>query len=262
MSARSILAMPSDESPLRGPLALLGAFALHAAIALAPRPAAAPPPDAAPLEIELPPPPVEPAPPPPEPPSAPEPPTKTAAAPAPAPIAARPAAHAAAARAGNVLTQAPNAAPSEDILDFVTDPSGASYGSGTVMRGGTAAAASGPVAASPTRGVGTGRGPVGDGDAIVSPEHLSRRARLGERDVCSGFFPRDADADVAEVTVVAVVRANGAVASVTVAAESPRGQGFGAAARRCLGASRFEPALDERGQAVSSAPTVKVRFSR
>jgi protein TonB len=170
-----------------------------------------------------------------------------------------------AARAGALIT-AKESAPSakkDELVDFVTDPTGTSYGSGVVARGGTAEhGASGATAA----GVGTApvrrsAGPPPQ-DGLVAAENLSRRAALNERDACAGFYPSEADADSGAVSLTVVVRADGAVSSASVLSESPAGQGFGKAARACLQKKRFEPSLDRAGTPVAAATTIKLRFVR
>lgn len=171
-----------------------------------------------------------------------------------------------AARAGALVTakeEAPSAKQSE-VVDFVTDPSGTSYGSGVVARGGTAdrgvrGATAAGVATGAPRAVGSG--PPQDG-ALVDAANLSRRAELAEANACAGYYPSDANADSGLVTVAVVVRANGAAASVAVVSENPVGQGFGKAARACLQSQRFVPALDRAGGAVAAATTIRLRFVR
>lgn len=170
-----------------------------------------------------------------------------------------------AARAGALMT-AKESAPSakkDDLVDFVTDPNGSTYGSGVVARGGTAdhgaqgatAAGVGSAPVRPTAGP-----PPQDG--LVPASSLSRRASLNERDACAGFYPSEADADSGAVTLTVVVRADGAVSSSAVVSESPAGQGFGKAARACLQRKRFEPSLDRAGTPVAAATTIKLRFVR
>lgn len=218
-------------------------------IDLAPLPPAPPPP----------PPPVEekPASPQPEP-TSPTAPTLKAAAPV-APMAAR---------AGALLTardDAPKTTASEAPVEFVTDPNGTSYGGGVVARGGTsdfgekgANATGTPSATAATTPIAPARKP----DDIVAPGDLSRQAKLSGDDACRGFFPAAASVDSALVTVALVVRANGAVSTASVVSETPPGQGFGAAARSCMLSSRFAAALDREGKSVTSATTVRVRFTR
>ncbi|HSO30957.1 MAG TPA: TonB family protein, partial [Labilithrix sp.] len=150
----------------------------------------------------------------------------------------------------------------EDLVDFVTDPAGTTYGSGVVARGGTAdhgergatAAGAGsvpvPVAAPPRTG------------GLVADADLGRRAALHEANACAGFYPSEADSDAGAVTLTLVVRADGAVSSASVVSETPAGQGFGKAARACLQKKQFEPALDRAGIPVTAATTIKLRFSR
>jgi hypothetical protein len=44
--------------------------------------------------------------------------------------------------------------------------------------------------------------------------------------------------------------------------ESPKGQGFGPAARTCLASKRFTSALTHDGRATRTSTKVNVRFSR
>ncbi|OJY30448.1 MAG: hypothetical protein BGO98_27390 [Myxococcales bacterium 68-20] len=139
---------------------------------------------------------------------------------------------------------------------------GTSYGSGVVARGGTAEQSTGGrprVVAPPAPPVATG---TGNGDGIVPAASLSRPARLQGDDPCGGFYPNEATADSGSAAVSLVVLPSGKVARASVASESPSGQGFGAAARRCLTASSFTPALDKSGRSVAAEVTVRVRFSR
>jgi protein TonB len=153
-------------------------------------------------------------------------------------------------------------AKNDDLVDFVTDPNGTSYGSGVVARGGTAD--HGEKGAT-VKGVGTAPAPVAvapPSDGLVPAANLSRRATLNEPNACAGYYPSEADADSGAVTLTLVVRADGAVTSSAVLSESPAGQGFGKAARACLQNKRFEPSLDRAGNVVAAATTLKVRFVR
>lgn len=169
-------------------------------------------------------------------------------------------------RAGNVLTAkadtpVPNAT---EPVDFVTDPNGSSYAGGVVARGGSgdhgghgttprAAPAAAP-APRPSR-------PVSKSD-LTPASDLSRGPTLRNGTDCAGYYPRSADADAALVTLVVVVAADGSIATLSVAQESPGGQGFGAAARACLRTGRFDPAIDKAGRQVKTGTSVRVRFKR
>jgi outer membrane biosynthesis protein TonB len=201
----------------------------------------------------------EPPPPPPEPekeePKEPEPPK----AEAPKPI-AKLAAPPPAARAGAVLTAAPDPTPepSAEPFDFTSDPNSHVYGSGVVAVGGTAdhglaGARVGGTGIAPVRPVGDGLTAVGD---------LSQKPRLRRDDPCRGFFPDAARDDVAAVSVRVVIGKDGRVSSANVVSESPAGQGFGAAARRCMLDEVFVPALDRQGMSAATAINVNVKFSR
>ncbi len=251
------------SSALVAGLALHGAFA----VALGTQPRAQAAPVAPPTEIDF-----EPAPEPepvpaPAPAPAPEPDSKQpapAAKPltAPAPKAAAPAA----AKAGALLTA--KSAAAEEPVSFVTDPDGTTYGSGVVAKAGTAeVGAEGAQAGGVPSGTGTAPAAPkvvgsGTGDAIVPASDLSRGPALREPDACKGYFPSSADDDVATVSVTVVIKPNGDVASASVVFESPKGQGFGAAARSCLLGKRFDPGLDVNGKAVTTSTKVTVRFSR
>jgi TonB family protein len=169
-----------------------------------------------------------------------------------------------AARAGALLT-AKETAPSakqDELVDFVTDPAGTSYGSGVVARGGTAEHAERGATAS-GRGVIPARGATRVGAApAVAASQLSRRATLATQSPCAGFYPSEARADQGAVTLTLVVRADGGVSSALVVSESPVGEGFGKAARACLELQRFDPALDRSGVAVTAPTTLRLRFTR
>ncbi len=261
-----------DADPGRRTLgaAVLAAIALHTAAAVAMKSESAPHDrwKGPPTQIELE------SPPPPEKEDAPEPPKEEEPAETPkpeapaivAPKAAAPAPAPAAARAGNIVAASETAQPStdEEPVSFVTDPFGTSYGSGVVARGGTAdvGAPGAKVGGAPRAPVGGSGAKPGGGEVLVPAADLSRAPRLSTPDACKGYFPGAADADEAVVSVVAVVKANGAVSSVAIASESPRDQGFGKAARECLLAHRFVPALGRSGEEVATSTTVKVRFAR
>jgi TonB family protein len=260
------------------PVAIVGALAVHLGAGalglLPPRASAA---ELPPIEIEIEAPPAPLEPPKPEPlkpaetkpeetkPIATAPSAKVAAPPnaAPAP---------AAAHAGALLTANDDAKQpaGEAPVRFVTDPDGGSYGSGVVARGGTADVGApdakvgglpdgtGTAPASPAKTVAT----ASPAPALATAKDWSRAPRLGEADACKGWFPQGADEDAGEVVLQVIVKASGEVGGVTVVSESPRGQGFGAAAKSCLAAKRFEPALGKDGNAVAAAAPVRIRFSR
>jgi hypothetical protein len=187
------------------------------------------------------------------------------AKPAPSQVAA--AAPPAAARAGALHLAKPDAAPAqqaEEAVDFTTDPHGASYGGGVVAVGGTAAlgavgARVAPVGGSAPLAPVTAR-PAGDPLTPVSD--LSRKPRLPGGDPCRGFFPGAAQDDVGDVAVMVTIAKSGRVSQTQLVSESPRGQGFGAAARTCLASQTFVPALDRAGNAAATAIRVNLRFSR
>ncbi len=58
------------------------------------------------------------------------------------------------------------------------------------------------------------------------------------------LFPSTAQADVGDVGVLVTIAKSGRVSRTELVSESPRGQGFAAAARTCLASQTFVPALD------------------
>jgi TonB-like protein len=213
-----------------------------------------------PVEVEFVTPPTPPPPPPP-----PEAPAPEEVKSAPAHVAA--AAPPAAARAGALHLAKADAAPAqqaEEAVDFTTDPHGASYGGGVVAVGGTAAFGAAGARVAPAAGNAplapvTAR-PVGDG--LTPASDLSRKPRLPGSDPCRGFFPSAAQDDVGDVAVMVTIGKSGRVSQTQLVSESPRGQGFGAAARTCLASQTFVPALDRAGNAAATAIRVNLRFSR
>jgi hypothetical protein len=239
-------------------IALLLAAAAHLGFGLwAPEHAPAAPPAPRAVEVEF----AQREPPPPPPAPAPEPePVKPVAAPV---RVAKAAAPPPAAKAAAVMTAAPTAPepePSAEAFDFTSDPTSTAFSSGVVAVGGTG-----------THGLagaqlgGTGKEPVRapvQGDGLTGAGDLSQSPRLRNADPCRGFFPAQAQDDVATALVRVVVSREGIANSVSVISESPRGQGFGSAARTCMLEQRFSPALDRKGNPAATAVNVNVRFSR
>jgi hypothetical protein len=170
------------------------------------------------------------------------------------------------ARAARLLTAKPDALPAQvnEPVDFVSDPNATVYGGGVVAVGGTAAfGKTGARAGVAARGDVVDAGPKRPaGDGLVAAGDLSRAPRLSESDPCRGFFPRNADSDSAQASVLLVIAKSGAVSSARVVAENPPSQGFGAAARACMLSKRFVPALDRAGEAAATSLRVNVRFNR
>jgi len=173
----------------------------------------------------------------------------------------------AAARAGNLHLAKADAAPAqqqEEAVDFTTDPHGASYGGGVVAVGGTAALGAVGARVTPASGnapaAPASARPMGDGLTPVSD--LSRKPRLPGGDPCHGFFPAGAQDDVGDVAVMVTIGKSGRVSQTQLVSESPRGQGFGTAARTCLASQAFVPALDRAGNAAATTIRVNLRFSR
>jgi protein TonB len=204
------------------------------------------PPKAAPLpatEIELappPPPPTAAEAPAPEPAPAPRlkpiPRSKPAPTPAPAPA---------------LLTAADHATNDPAPVRFASDPNGRSYTSGLVAANAVARPATAPAAPPAPPG----------GDRITPADQLERQP-LWRGDDCRGYFPEQAQTDLGRVSLIAVVRADGSIARLDVAAETPAGQGFARAARSCLQNQRYAPALDRRGQPTLARTQISLRFSR
>jgi outer membrane biosynthesis protein TonB len=259
LSELSKLVAPQADRLL---VAVLIAFAVHAGLGLyaarrAPDTSLPPPPVDVELAFREPPPPEPP--PAPEPPKEPDPPKLEA----PKPVMAKAAAPPPAARAGAVLTAAPDPTPAPaaaEPFDFTSDPNSHVYGSGVVAVGGTAAHG----LAGAQLG-GTGVAPKRDalpGDGLTAAADLSQKPRLRVADPCRGFFPADARDDVAAASVRVVIGKDGKVRSAQLVNESPAGQGFGAAARRCMLDQTFVPAIDRDGNGAATAINVNVRFSR
>jgi outer membrane biosynthesis protein TonB len=151
----------------------------------------------------------------------------------------------------------------DEPASFVTDPDGKEFGSGVVGAGGAADQGTkdgAPFVPSPPAP--TANPIVAAAPTVTPPANLSRAPKLAAADPCRGYFPAGADDDEANVSVAVVVRPDGSVASANVVNETVRGQGFGKAARSCLLATRFSPALDSSGHSTHAAATVIVRFAR
>ncbi len=172
----------------------------------------------------------------------------------------------AAARAGALLTAKddPQAqAQPEKPIDFTNDPTVSGFGGGVVAVGGKAAfgeKGGRPVERPPV--VASTAAPRASGETLAQAADLGRKPSLAEADPCRGYFPSSANADDATASVQVVVGSNGSVSKVSVLAETPRAQGFGAAARSCMLSKRFSPALDRQGHPVATAVRVNVRFRR
>jgi hypothetical protein len=171
------------------------------------------------------------------------------------------------ARAGALITAKddPVKTPAADEpVDFTNDPSVLGFGSGVVAVGGKAQvglAHARPTTAAPSTGV-NGVAPRPTGEALTAASDLSRKPALGESDPCRGYFTSRATDDVASASVMVTIGKSGAVSNVRVVSESPAGQGFGAAARTCMGGKRFSPGLDRDGNPTATAIRVNVRFMR
>jgi hypothetical protein len=151
------------------------------------------------------------------------------------------------------LLTAPSTTPSADEpVRFVSDPNGRGYGSGVVARANTPAPVS--VAPPPARARGA--------DAITPESELQRPPSLVGGDGCRSEFPQRASADVGQVRAIAIIDAAGAMTRLEFESETPRAQGFGAAARACLSHQRFAPALDKYGRPARARLRVTLHFAR
>ena len=171
-----------------------------------------------------------------------------------------------AAHAGALVTakiDAPSAQQPEAPVDFVTDPAGQSYGGGVVAVGGRAEIG---LATAQVKGTGTSESrtvnPRNAGDGLTPLADLSQKPRLEEAAPCRGYFPNGALDDVAQVSLRIIVGKTGRVSSATLLFETPLSQGFGAAARACIMAKQFTPALDRSGIPAATSTRINVRFSR
>ena len=81
-------------------------------------------------------------------------------------------------------------------------------------------------------------------------------------DPCASYFPVSAGVDDGDVWVRIRVDAAGHADQARVLAESPRGHGFGPAARACVDRLRFRPASDPHGLAVAGEATLALHFHR
>jgi outer membrane biosynthesis protein TonB len=163
----------------------------------------------------------------------------------------------AAAKVGALLTSG-ETPDSADPVAFFSDPQGGAYGSGVVARGGQVDHGVGPAAAP----IVSAPPPHPVADEVTTAANLSRAPSLDEPDACRGFFPTEAGVDRAKVDLVVVVQPGGRVTSVSIARESPAGEGFGAAARTCLSSKRFTPGVDRAGRVVTAKASVRVHFMR
>lgn len=207
-------------------------------------------------------------PPPPPPPPEPDPEPVQAKAPAIEPKPAEAAPPPAAAKVGNLLTAPDDSKndPDEGAVKFLSDENGKEFGSGYAAKGGTADQA-GPGAKKDGKVGGTGGGGTGTGTGTAPantapPVDMSRAASLTVDNPCKGFFPSDADDDVARVSVLVTVKADGSVATVSVMDENPKGQGFGKAARTCMLSAKFNSAFGKDGKPVAATQQFNIRFTR
>jgi len=159
------------------------------------------------------------------------------------------------AQAGRTLT-APADGPA-DPVDF-TVPQGAAdakYSGGTTTSQGKGTAPG-------TREVGTATAPGPSGPPASAKQDLSKRAAPSSGSwSCSRLFPADATVNVASVTIVVLVSAEGRPTAVQVVSDP--GGGFASAAKSCAMGQSYRPGLDSEGRATATqtAPFA-VRFTR
>jgi periplasmic protein TonB len=150
------------------------------------------------------------------------------------------------------------AAVSDAPVDFTGTAfvvgSSAAYAGGTTMRSGTNRA---PVAGAVAPG-GTGNGASAASGSLARPVSLDQSAWSCDQ------WPSEADSlQINEQTVVVrvIVRPDGRAERVDIVSDP--GFGFGQAARVCVLANRFEPALDAGGHPIAAtSPPMRVRFFR
>lgn len=178
---------------------------------------------------------------------------------------AAPEAAPAAAEAGKVMTQEPNA---DDPLDLTGD----SFVTGSSDRyagGTTAASGTSKVAVDDPRAKG-GEGPKGNGTAprggpapAPTGKDQSRPSTPTSRSWNCGF-PAEADfdqVDFATVMITVTVGTDGRAKSVSVLSDP--GHGFGKQARSCAMRMSYTPGLDRNGQpVVKTTSPFPVRFTR
>jgi len=171
-----------------------------------------------------------------------------------------PAAAPAAARAGAVLTAAPDPNAPVDFDGIIS-------GTGETFAGGNTSAAGTSDTAVRGRAVAVGGVPGGSGKAAAGPAVGVDRTRVagvaGSKD-WNCPFPPEADSeqiDQAFPTIQVAVRADGTPERVTVLSDP--GHGFGRAATRCAMQQRFETALDHDGTPIPGlTKSLRVRFER
>jgi periplasmic protein TonB len=201
----------------------------------------------------------EPRPPPPPAPE-PEPPKEEPKAPRLKPSEPPPAA-AAAAKAGAVITQAPDPNEPVDLTNSFVTGNADSYAGGVTQSTGTSDSAVRALNVAPGgRGNGAAavEGPSGNG-----PDR-SRPARLAGSKDWKCDFPPEADIDQIDqafVIVQVATHADGTPDHVTILQDP--GHGFARAARVCAMKEHYDPAFDREGNAVAgSTKSIRIRFER
>lgn len=171
------------------------------------------------------------------------------------------------AKAGHLLAapDSPAAQKNDDAPVFETDENGNEYGSGMVRAGGTSDHAGPQAVASGVAGGTGGKGTDPGPKKPVEPpkQDLSRLAKIETAGLCKGYYPSEADDDLAHVTISFVVGTDGTVKNVNVLAEDPKGQGFGKMARACFSGRKLAtPALGMDGSPVETTLTQRFTFTR
>ena len=159
------------------------------------------------------------------------------------------------ARAAEIVTaEVPKEREPEDAV--VTQAGVGASGSGLVAAGGAAT-----VGLPGAKAGGAPDGKIG-GTGVPGGRDLSRAPSIIDPDPCRGYFPDGAEDDSALVDIDVSVGGDGRVQTTSVLGESPRGQGFGSAARRCFSSMRLRPALDRSGRAVPGRMRLRFHFTR
>jgi hypothetical protein len=159
------------------------------------------------------------------------------------------------ARAAEIVTaEVPKEREPEDAI--VTQAGVGASGSGLVAAGGTAT-----VGLPGAKAGGAPDGKVG-GTGVPGGRDLSRAPSIIDPDPCRGYFPDGAEDDSALVDIDVSVDGDGRVQTTSVLGESPQGQGFGSAARRCFSSMHLRPALDRSGRAVPGRMRLRFHFTR
>jgi hypothetical protein len=158
-----------------------------------------------------------------------------------------------------VLTADPDPNEPLDLTNGFVSGNGDRFSGGVTAANGTAKTAVRSTGATPT-GVPGGQGKT---EAAPPTQDLSRPAKPIQSSLnCTDLWPPDTDQNLARVRVLVSVDADGRPKDVTILQDP--GDGFGAAAKRCIMArGKFEAGLDSAGRPLAK-PTVPfiLKFQR